>query len=133
MYMGFLGGFLTIIPEFTDQDKKEAYYVIDEIRFNSDLTTNDMVEITIVFNIYPSVEDRINRSSLIGSNEFNKRIPRNAFTGDILEEYYIHCKPLIIEGLKQNLRFKLGLDILDEIPESSLLENAEYYTLTDHL
>lgn len=127
--MGFLGGYNTLIPGFTTDDKKDAYYVIDEIKFNSDLTTNVMVEITILFNIYPSIDDRVNRNNLIGSLEFNKTILRENFLGNILQEYYIYCKPLIIEGLRQNVIFKLGLDISDEIPS----EYSEYYALTDHI
>lgn len=127
--MGFLGGYNTLIPGFTTDDKKDAYYVIDEIKFNSDLTTNVMVEITILFNIYPSIDDRVNRNNLIGSLEFNKTILRENFSGNILQEYYIYCKPLIIEGLRQNVIFKLGLDISDEIPS----EYSEYYALTDHI
>lgn len=127
--MGFLGGYNTLIPGFTTDDKKDAYYVIDEIKFNSDLTTNVMVEITILFNIYPSIDDRVNRNNLIGGLEFNKTILRENFSGNILQEYYIYCKPLIIEDLRQNVIFKLGLDISDEIPS----EYSEYYALTDHI
>lgn len=127
--MGFLGGYNTLIPGFTTDDKKDAYYVIDEIKFNSDLTTNVMIEITILFNIYPSIDDRVNRNNLIGSLEFNKTILRENFSGNILQEYYIYCKPLIIEDLRQNVIFKLGLDISDEIPS----EYSEYYALTDHI
>ena len=127
--MGFLGGYNTLIPGFTTDDKKDAYYVIDEIKFNSDLTTNVMVEITILFNIYPSIDDRVNRNNLIGGLEFNKTILRENFSGNILHEYYIYCKPLIIEDLRQNVIFKLGLDISDEIPS----EYSEYYALTDHI
>jgi len=127
--MGFIGGYVTLIPGFTDEDIKEAYYVIDEIIFNSDLTTNDMVEITISFNIYPSVDDRINRNNLIGSSGYNKTISRENFSGNILEGYYIYCKPLIIEDLKNNVKFKLGLDLMDEIPS----EYLEYYSITDHV
>ena len=127
--MGFVGGYNTLIPGFTTDDKKDAYYVIDEIKFNSDLTTNVMVEITILFNIYPSIDDRVNRNNLIGGLEFNKTILRENFSGNILQEYYIYCKPLIIEDLRQNVIFKLGLDISDEIPS----EYSEYYALTDHI
>lgn len=127
--MGFLGGYNTLIPGFTDDDKKDAYYVIDEIKFNSDLTTNVMVEITILFNIYPSIDDRVNRSNLLGGFEFNKTISRENFSGNILQDYYIYCKPLIIEDLRKNVIFKLGLDISDEVPS----EYSEYYVLTDHL
>ena len=86
--MGFIGGYIT--PDFgiTGEDRKNAYYVIDGIRFNSDITTTDDIVITIIFNIYPSVSDRISRINLLGSEEIKKNINRTEFTGDILEEYY---------------------------------------------
>tara|TARA_Y100000996_G_C22279083_1_gene543286 strand:- start:183 stop:566 length:384 start_codon:yes stop_codon:yes gene_type:complete len=126
--MGFLGGYVTLISGFNDDDKKDAYYVIDEIKFNSDLKTNDIVEITITFNIYPSIDDRINRINLIGSCTFNRRISRENFSENVLQEYYVYCKPLIIECLRKDVAIKLDLDISDEIPS----EYLEYYTLTDH-
>ena len=59
--MGFIGGYVTPIPIINEQDKKDVYYVIDEIRFNSDISTNDTVNINITFNIYPSINDRESR------------------------------------------------------------------------
>ena len=49
--MGFIGGY--VIPEFgiTEEDLKSAYYLIDRILFNSDITTNDEVNIIIIFNM----------------------------------------------------------------------------------
>jgi len=126
--MGFIGGYIT--PDFgiTGEDRKNAYYVIDGIRFNSDITTTDDIVITIIFNIYPSESDRISRINLLGSEEIKKNINRTEFTGDILEEYYIYSKPLIIENHRLILTQKLGLDISDEIPS----EYSEYYNLTDN-
>ena len=113
--MGFIGGYIT--PDFgiTGEDRKNAYYVIDGIQFNSDITTTDDIVITIVFNIYPSESDRISRINLLGSEEIKKNINRTEFTGDILEEYYIYSKPLMIENHRLILTQKLGLDISDEI------------------
>ena len=67
--MGFIGGYIT--PDFgiTGEDRKNAYYVIDGIRFNSDITTTDDIVITIIFNIFPSESDRISRINLLGSEE----------------------------------------------------------------
>ena len=126
--MGFIGGYIT--PDFgiTGEDRKNAYYVIDGIRFNSDITTTDDIVITIVFNIYPSESDRISRINLLGSEEIKKNINRTEFTGNILEEYYIYSKPLMIENHRLILTQKLGLDISDEIPS----EYSEYYNLTDN-
>ena len=47
--MGFIGGYIT--PDFgiTGEDRKNAYYVIDGIQFNSDITTTDDIVITIIF------------------------------------------------------------------------------------
>ena len=126
--MGFIGGYITPEIWITEEDRKNAYYVIDGIQFNSDITTTDDIVITIVFNIYPSESDRISRINLLGSEEIKKNINRTEFTGDILEEYYIYSKPLIIENHRLILTQKLGLDISDEIPS----EYSEYYNLTDN-
>ena len=126
--MGFIGGYIT--PDFgiTGEDRKNAYYVIDGIRFNSDITTTDDIVITIIFNIYPSVSDRISRINLLVSEQITKSINRTEFTGNILEEYYIYSKPLMIEDHRLILTQKLGLDISDEIPS----EYSEYYNLADN-
>ena len=127
--MGFIGGYVTPFTGIIDEDKKDVYYVIDEITFNSDITTNDTININIKFNIYPSINDRESRINILGGEEYTKTIRRSEFTGNILEEYYIYCKPLIIENLRIMLIQKLELDITDEIPS----EYSEYYNLTDHL
>ena len=126
--MGFIGGYITPEIGITEEDRKNAYYVIDGIQFNSDITTTDDIVITIVFNIYPSESDRISRINLLGSEEIKKNINRTEFTGDILEEYYIYSKPLMIENHRLILTQKLGVDISDEIPS----EYSEYYNLTDN-
>jgi len=126
--MGFIGGY--IIPDLgiNETDIKNAYYVIDGIQFNSDITTIDEIVIIIIFNIYPSESDRTSRINLLGSEEITKTINRTEFTGNILEEYYIYSKPLMIENHRLILTQKLGLDISDEIPS----EYSEYYNLTDN-
>jgi len=127
--MGFIGGYVTPFTGITGEDKTDVYYVIDEITFNSDITTTDTININIKFNTYPSINDRESRINILGGEEYTKTIRRSEFTGNILEEYYIYCKPLIIENLRIMLIQKLELDITDEIPS----EYSEYYNLTDHL
>jgi len=139
--MGFIGGYLTLISGINTQnataaysatcneDKTDAYYVIDHIRFKSDMSTNDSGTVTIIFNNYPSFDDRQSRINLIGESEYTKSITRKEFIGNILEDYYIYCKPLIIENLKNVLMLKLGIDNPDDIPP----KYSDYYTLTDHL
>ena len=127
--MGFIGSFITPIIGFSDEDKLNCYYVIDEIIFNSNLQETDEVSLTIKINIYPSIEDRINRTNLLGGDEYEKTISRVNFTGNILEEYYTYCKPLIMENNMNIIKIKLGIDITDEIPS----EYSQYYSLTDHI
>ena len=127
--MGFIGGYVTPFTGITDEDKTDIYYVIDEITFNSDITTNDTININIKFNMYPSINDRESRINILGSEEYTKIITRSEFTGNILQEYYTYCKPLIIENLRIILTQKLNLDITDEIPS----EYSEYYNVIDHL
>ena len=127
--MGFIGAFITPIIGITEEDKKDAYYVIDQILFNSNMGEDDEINIIIIFNIYPSENDRKSRINLLGSEEVTKKINRNEFTGNILQEYYIFSKPLLIENHRIILTQKLELDISDEIPS----EFSEYYSLLDHL
>jgi hypothetical protein len=127
--MGFIGSFITPIIGFSDEDKLNCYYVIDEIIFNSNLQQTDEVSITIRINIYQSIEDRNNRINLLGSDEYERTISRSEFSGNILSEYYIYCKPLIIDKIKNIIKGKLEIDISDEIPP----EYSQYYSLTDHL
>jgi hypothetical protein len=127
--MGFIGGFITPIIGFSDEDKLNCYYVIDEIIFNSNVQKTDEVSLTLKINIYPSIEDRINRTNLLGGDEYDKIISRSEFSGNILGDYYIYCKPLIIDNIKNVIKGKLELDITDEIPS----EYSQYYSLTDHV
>ena len=126
--MGFISCFITPFIGFSDEDKLNCYYIIDEIIFNSNLQETDEVYLTIKINIYPSIEDRTNRINKLGSDEYDRIIKRSEFSGNILEEYYNYCKPLIIEKQKNIIKGKLELDITDEIPS----EYSEYYSLIDH-
>ena len=127
--MGFTGSFVTPFIGFSDEDKLNCYYIIDEIIFNSNLQETDQVSVTIKINIYPSIEDRINRINLLGGDEYQRTISRIDFSCNILEEYYTYCKPLIIEKNMNIIKGKLEIDITDEIPS----EYSQYYSLTDHL
>lgn len=127
--MGFIGSFITPMIGFSDEDKLNCYYIIDEIIFNSNLQKTHEVSITLKINIYPSIEDRNTRINLLGSDEYDKIISRSEFSGNILGDYYIYCKPLIIDNIKNVIKGKLELDITDEIPS----EYSQYYSLTDHV
>lgn len=127
--MGFIGSFITPFIGFSDEDRLNCYYVIDDIIFNSNLQETDEVSLIIKINIYPSFEDRNNRINLLGGDEYKRTISRANFTGNILEEYYTYCKPLIIDNIKNIIRGKLEIDMTDEIPS----EYSQYYSLTDHL
>jgi hypothetical protein len=127
--MGFIGSFITPMIGFSDEDKLNCYYIIDEIIFNSNLQNTHEVSLTLKINIYPSIEDRNTRINLLGSDEYDKIISRSEFSGNILGDYYIYCKPLIIDNIKNVIKGKLELDITDEIPS----EYSQYYSLTDHV
>tara|TARA_B110000858_G_scaffold103512_1_gene118651 strand:+ start:65 stop:448 length:384 start_codon:yes stop_codon:yes gene_type:complete len=127
--MGFIGSFITPMIGFSDEDKLNCYYIIDEIIFNSNLQKSHEVSLTLKINIYPSIEDRNTRINLLGSDEYDKIISRSEFSGNILGDYYIYCKPLIIDNIKNVIKGKLELDITDEIPS----EYSQYYSLTDHV
>jgi len=127
--MGFIGSFITPMIGFSDEDKLNCYYIIDEIIFNSNLQKTHEVSLTLKINIYPSIEDRNTRINLLGSDEYDKIISRSEFSGNILGDYYIYCKPLIIDNIKNVIKGKLELDITDEIPS----EYSRYYSLTDHV
>ena len=86
--MGFIGSFITPFIGFSEEDKLNCYYVIDEIIFNSNLIQTDEVSVIIRINIYPSIEDRNNRINILGSDEYERTISRADFTGNILEDYY---------------------------------------------
>ena len=127
--MGFIGSFITPMIGFSDEDKLNCYYIIDEIIFNSNLQKTHEVSLTLKINIYPSIEDRNTRINLLGSDEYDKIISRSEFSGNILGDYYIYCKPLIIDNIKNVIKGKLELDITDEIPS----EYSQYYSLADHV
>ena len=81
-----------------EEDRLNCYYIIDEIIFNSNLEGLDLINIIIRLNIYPTIQDRNDRVNLLGSEEYEKTINRSDFNGNILENYYLYCKPLIIEN-----------------------------------
>jgi len=139
--MGFIGGSLVLENGFTSSDKKDAYYLIDGLKYESDTIDNEVydtnnsgvsfeyIKTTILFSIFTNREDRLLRKNCIETRSYEGSIKKSEIDTITLSEYYIYCKALIIEDLKKNVAFKLGLDISDEIPS----EYTEYYTLTDHL
>tara|TARA_B110000971_G_C19996928_1_gene494816 strand:- start:102 stop:497 length:396 start_codon:yes stop_codon:yes gene_type:complete len=131
--MGFLGGSLVLESEFTSEDKKEAYYIIDGLKYDLEIQKNDEevvenIKVEIIFNVYITREDRLLRQNLIETRTYERIINRSEIDTLSLSEYYIYCKPLIIEDQRRNVIFKLGLDISDEVPS----EYSEYYHLTDN-
>lgn len=131
--MGFLGGSLVLESEFTSDDKKEAYYIIDGLKYDLEIQKNDEevvenIKVEIIFNVYITREDRLLRQNLIETRTYERIINRSEIDTLSLSEYYIYCKPLIIEDQRRNVIFKLGLDISDEVPS----EYSEYYHLTDN-
>ena len=131
--MGFLGGSLVLESGFTSEDKKEAYYIIDGLKYDLEIQKNDEevvenIKVEIIFNVYITREDRLLRQNLIETRTYERIINRSEIDTLSLSEYYIYCKPLIIEDQRKNVIFKLGLDISDEVPS----EYSEYYHLTDN-
>ena len=131
--MGFLGGSLVLESEFTSEDKKEVYYIIDGLKYDLEIQKNDEevvenIKVEIIFNVYITREDRLLRQNLIETRTYERIINRSEIDTLSLSEYYIYCKPLIIEDQRRNVIFKLGLDISDEVPS----EYSEYYHLTDN-
>tara|TARA_B100000405_G_C16401087_1_gene306723 strand:- start:69 stop:488 length:420 start_codon:yes stop_codon:yes gene_type:complete len=139
--MGFIGGSLVLENVFTSSDKKDAYYLIDGLNYESDTIDNEVydtnnsgvlfenIKTTILFSVFTNREDRLLRKNCIETRSYERSIKKSEIDTITLSDYYIYCKPLIIDDLKKNVAFKLGLDISDEIPS----EYTEYYTLTDHL
>ena len=133
--MGFIGGSLVLEIEFTSDDKKEAYYLIDGLKYDLEIQNNDEgvvenMKVEIIFNVYISREDRLLRQNLIEKRTYERIINRSEIDTLSLSDYYIYCKGLIINDLEDNIRFKLSLfETSDEIPS----EYSEYYALTDHL
>lgn len=139
--MGFIGGYLVLESDFTLDDKKEAYYLIDGLKYDLEIQNNDEtapaldpalrenIKVEITFNVYNTREDRLLRQNLIETRTYERIINRSEIDTLSLSDYYIYCKDLIIKDLKQNIIFKIGLEISDEIPS----EYSDYYALTDHL
>jgi hypothetical protein len=130
--MGFIGAFLTLDPGFNTSDLTNCYYIIDGLKYEPETVggvTNENIIASITFNIYPTYNDRVLRQNLIGDISFNKIITRDEMDGNILQNYYIYSKPLIINDLEDILKFKLGIETAtEEIPSEYLI----YHTLTDH-
>ena len=139
--MGFIGGYLVLESDFTLDDKKDAYYLIDGLKYDLEIQNNDQtapaldpalrenIKVEITFNVYNTREDRLLRQNLIETRTYERIINRSEIDTLSLSDYYIYCKDLIIKDLKQNIIFKIGLEISDEIPS----EYSDYYALTDHL
>ena len=129
--MGFIGGYILPNEGITELDRKDAYYIIDDITFLADKTTENDFEVKITISIYPTIEDRNARINLLETDEYTTVTTRNNITttDNIFEKYYVIIKPMIIDRLKPILNIKLNRDTHDEIPS----EYSEYYALTDHL
>lgn len=127
--MGYIGGYL--VPDFgiTNEDLTNAYYIIDDISINADLTPSDNnLNLLISVNIYPSITDRENRINLLGSDTFTRVILRSELTDNLLSDSYIYIKPILLNRLTEIIRTKLSLHDGQDIPDSYL----DYYSLNDH-
>ena len=130
--MGFIGASLNLDTGINSNDRTDAYYLIDGITYdletqNEQITEN--IKVTILLNVYNNRNDRLIRENPLESRTYERIVTRSDIDTLSMSDYYIYCKPLIIEELKINLSLKLGNDITDEIPS----EYSEYYSLTDHL
>lgn len=130
--MGFIGASLNLDTGINSNDRTDAYYLIDGITYdletqNEQITEN--IKVTILLNVYNNRNDRLIRENPLESRTYERIVTRSDIDALSMSDYYIYCKPLIIEELKINLSLKLGNDITDEIPS----EYSEYYSLTDHL
>ena len=130
--MGFIGASLNLDIGINSNDRTDAYYLIDGITYdletqNEQITEN--IKVTILLNVYNNRNDRLIRENPLESRTYERIVTRSDIDALSMSDYYIYCKPLIIEELKINLSLKLGNDITDEIPS----EYSEYYSLTDHL
>lgn len=126
--MGFIGSFITPLFGITSDDLTDAYYIIDDIIYITDIE-NENIDVTIKFNIYPSKNDRLLRQNLIGGENIEKTISRSELNDNILEQYYIYSKPLLITILENVLKNKLSLDISDNIPSKYI----SYHTINDDI
>jgi hypothetical protein len=130
--MGFIGASLNLDIGINSNDRTDAYYLIDGITYdletqNEQITEN--IKVTILLNVYNNRNDRLIRENPLESRTYERIVTRSDIDTLSMSDYYIYCKPLIIEELKINLSLKLGNDITDEIPS----EYSQYYSLTDHL
>ena len=128
--MGFIGGYLVPDSGITNDDLTNAYYIIDDISINADLTPSDNnLNLIISVNIYPNMTDRTNRINLLGSDTFTRTILRSELTNNLLSDSYIYIKPILVTRLTELIRTKL--DLTDDQEISS--EYSQYYSLTDHI
>jgi len=127
--MGFIGGYLVPDSGITNEDLTDAYYIIDDISINADLTPSDNnLNLLISVNIYPSITDRENRVNLLGSDTFTRVILRSELTNNLLSDSYMYVKPILVNRLTEMIRTKLSLQDGQDIPDSY----SDYYSLTDH-
>jgi len=127
--MGFIGGYLVPDSGITNEDLTDAYYIIDDISINADLTPSDNnLNLLISVNIYPNINDRVNRINLLGSDTFTRVILRSELAGNLLSDSYVYVKPILINRLTEMIRIKLSLQDGQDIPDSY----SDYYSLADH-
>jgi hypothetical protein len=127
--MGFIGGYLVPDSGITTDDLTDAYYIIDDISINADLSPSDNnLNLLISVNIYPSITDRRNRVNLLGSDTFTRVILRSELSDNLLSDSYMYVKPILVNRLTEMVRTKLSLHDGQDIPDSY----SDYYPLTDH-
>ena len=127
--MGFIGGYLVPDSGITNEDLTDAYYIIDDISINADLTPSDNnLNLLISVNIYPSITDRGNRVNLLGSDTFTRVILRSELADNLLSDSYVYIKPVLVNRLTEMVRTKLSLLDGQDIPDNY----SVYYSLTDH-
>lgn len=128
--MGFIGGYLVPDSGITNDDLTNAYYIIDDISINADLTPSDNnLNLIISVNIYPNITDRTSRINSLGSDTFTRTILRSELTNNLLSDSYIYIKSILVTRLTELIRTKLDLTNDQEIPS----EYSQYYSLTDHI
>lgn len=128
--MGFIGGYLVPDSGIVNDDLIDAYYIIDDISINADLTPSDNnLNLIISVNIYPNITDRTNRINLLGSDTFTRTIMRSELTSNLLSESYEYIKPILVSRLTELLRTKLNLTSDQELSS----EYSQYYSLIDHI
>ena len=128
--MGFIGGYLVPDSGIVNDDLIDAYYIIDDISINADLTPSDNnLNLIISVNIYPNITDRTNRINLLGSDTFTRTIMRSELTSNLLSESYEYIKTILVSRLTELLRTKLNLTSDQELSS----EYSQYYSLIDHI